>query len=54
MERKKPERHGEGPSPANLLARLIDKGMRNKLTLIQRRSDKEVEGGMIYWFSTRV
>lgn len=47
-------RHGESPSPVNILASLIDKGMRNKLTIIQRRKDKDLEGGMIYWFSTRI
>lgn len=34
-------RHGEGSSPASLLIRRIDKKMRNKLTLIQRKGDKE-------------
>ena len=38
-------RHGEGPSPARLLIRMIDKGMRNKLTLIQRKGDAEFGGG---------
>lgn len=46
-------RHGEGPSPASFLIKMIDKSMRNKLTLIQRKGDKDFEGGLSYWFGTR-
>lgn len=46
-------RHGESPSPGSLLVKLIDKNMRNKLSIIRKRGDKEYEGGMVYWFSTR-
>ena len=46
-------RHGESPSPGSLLVKLIDKIMRNKLSIIRKRGDKEYEGGMVYWFSTK-
>lgn len=46
-------RHGEDPSPAEALIRILDKNIRNKFTVIRRRGDKNFERGMEYWFSTR-
>lgn len=46
-------RHGEAEAPAALLIKLLDKNMRNKLTLIQRGGDKKMGEGMQYWFATR-
>mgnify|MGYP003362562619 CR=1 FL=1 len=52
-ERETGGRHGESPSPGSLLVKLIDKIMKNKLSIIRKRGDKEYEGGTVYWFSTR-
>lgn len=46
-------RHGEKASTTSLLIKLIDKNLRNKLTLVQRKGDMDIGKGMIYWFSTR-
>ncbi|XP_048604784.1 uncharacterized protein LOC125582236 [Brassica napus] len=46
-------RHGEAGTPSILLAKLLDKNMRNKLTIIQRRGDIKMGEGMQYWFATR-
>lgn len=46
-------RHGEDASPTGLLIKLIDKNVRNKITLIQRKGDKKMKDVMVYWFSTR-
>lgn len=46
-------RHGDVASPPVLLAKLIDKTMRNKFSIIQRRREKKLEGGLQFWFSTR-
>lgn len=39
-------RHGEKPSPEALLIKLIDKTVRNKFTIVQRKGDKSFEGGL--------
>lgn len=46
-------RHGEAASPYALIAKLIDKTMRNKFSIIQKKGDKRLAGGLQYWFSTR-
>ena len=46
-------RHGEAEAPAGLLIKLLDKNMRNRLTLVQRGGDKEIGEGMQHWFNTR-
>lgn len=51
-ERNK-RRHGEDPSPAEVLIKRLDKNIRNIFTVIQRRGDKEYAKGMEFWFSTR-
>lgn len=51
-ERNK-RRHKEVASPSTLLAKLIDKTVRNKFSLIQKKKDKKLEGGLQFWFSTR-
>lgn len=45
--------HGEDASPMDLLIKLIDKNMRNKLTLVQRKEERKIGIGMAYWFETR-
>lgn len=46
-------RHGETALSCELLAGLIEKNMRNRLSTIQRKGDSELEGGLRYWFSKR-
>lgn len=46
-------RHGEKPSPVNLLINMLDKNMRNKFSIIRRKGDKIFEEGMTVWFETR-
>ena len=46
-------RHGETPKPAELLIKWIDKVVRNKFSIIRKRGDKDFDGMMVYWFSTR-
>lgn len=46
-------RRGEVETPAALLIKLLDKNMRNKLTLVQKKGDREIREGMQYWFETR-
>ncbi|XP_022547724.2 uncharacterized protein LOC111200709 [Brassica napus] len=50
---KNRRRHGETASPHALLTKLIDKTMRNKFSIIQKKGDKRLEGGLQFWFSTR-
>lgn len=45
-------RHGETASPPVLLAKLINKTVRNKFSMIQKK-DKKHEGGLQFWFGTR-
>ena len=47
------KRHGEDPAPSMLLIKRINKEMRNRFTIIRQKGDKEYEGGMALWFSTR-
>lgn len=46
-------RHGETALSHDLLTRMIEKDMRNRLYTIQRQGDSDLEGGLRYWFSTR-
>lgn len=50
---KNRRRHGQDASPIALLIKLIDKNMRNKFTLVQRKGDMKIGEGMAYWFETR-
>lgn len=52
MERNR-RKHDEKPTPNEVLVRRLDKNMRNVFTIMQRRGNKELAGGMVYWFSTR-
>ncbi|KAL0675138.1 hypothetical protein Bca4012_003119 [Brassica carinata] len=45
--------HGESPLPMNAVKKLIDKGVRNKLSLLRSRGGKGTESALQYWFSTR-
>ena len=47
-------RHGDKLLPLSVLKRMIDKGIRNRITLLSRHGVKGMEGLMQYWFSTRM
>ena len=47
-------KHDEKPLPIEAVMKLVDKGMRNKLSVIRTRGVKEWEEGLQFWFSTRV
>ncbi|XP_013601571.1 PREDICTED: uncharacterized protein LOC106309030 [Brassica oleracea var. oleracea] len=47
-------RHGEAPAPPEVLLKLIDKAVRNKLSLMQSKRVKSFDGVLPYWFSTRL
>lgn len=52
MERNR-RKHNELPSPSVVLIKRLDKNMRNRLTILQRRGDKELAEGMTFWFGSR-
>lgn len=47
-------KHGEKPLPIAIVLKLIDKGVRNKLSLLRRKGVKGMEGALQFWFSTRI
>lgn len=52
MERNM-RRHNELPSPSEVLIKSLDKNMRNRFTLLQRKGNKELIGEMAFWFESR-
>ena len=52
-ERNK-RRHGDTPVPPQTLTKLIDKSIRNKLSLLQKKKMKGMECILQYWFGTRM
>lgn len=46
-------RHGEKELPHILLAKIIDKNVRNRLSTIKRQGDYRMESGLRVWFETR-
>lgn len=52
-ERNK-RRHGEPPMPLSVMLKLIDKTIRNKLSLVQGKRVKGLEEVLQFWFSTRL
>ena len=47
-------RHGERAIPLLSLKKLIEKGIRNKLSLMRGKGGKRLEGLMQFWFATRI
>ena len=47
-------RHGEKPLPLSKLKKLIDKGVRNKLSLMRSKGLKGRETILQFWFETRL
>ncbi|KAF3612165.1 hypothetical protein DY000_02046639 [Brassica cretica] len=52
-ERNK-RRHGDLPRPMQVLAKFIDKSIRNKLSLVQMKEMKGMVDSLQYWFGTRL
>ncbi|XP_056860006.1 uncharacterized protein LOC130494489 [Raphanus sativus] len=46
--------HGDKALPMLVLTKLLDKSIRNKLSLVQSKGVKGYEGILQYWFSTRM
>lgn len=47
-------RHGEPSMPPNVLTKLLDKAIRNKLSLVQSKRVNGLEGALQYRFGTRL
>ncbi|KAL0825103.1 hypothetical protein Bca101_048780 [Brassica carinata] len=47
-------RHGEKALPIDVLKKLTDKGIRNKLSLIRVMRRKRMEEVLQFWFQTRI
>lgn len=47
-------KHDEKPLPIVAVMKLVDKGMRNKLSIMRTKGVKGWEEGLQFWFSTRV
>lgn len=47
-------KHGDKLIPLPVLKRTIDKGIRNRITLMRRREAKCMDKLMQYWFHTRM
>lgn len=47
-------KHGEKPLPVIVVKKLVDKEVRNKLSLMKSKGCKGMELALQYWFSTRV
>ena len=47
-------KHGEKLLTMTVVQKLVDKGVRNKLSLMRLKGGKGMEYAIQYWFSTRV
>ena len=47
-------KHGERLMPLDILKKITEKGIRNKLSLMRLRSGKDMEGAHQFWFETRL
>lgn len=47
-------KHGENPLPLDVMKKILDKGVRNKLSILRFKGGKGMENALQYWFSTRV
>ena len=47
-------KHEENPLPNVTVKRMVEKGIRNKLSNMRTRKVKGWEDGLQFWFSTRV
>lgn len=46
-------RHGEKGRPPNLLIKILDKTIRNRLSTIRRQGDRKYDDGLVIWFGSR-
>lgn len=46
--------HEEKILPIEVLKKLVDKGVRNKLSLMRSKRVRGMESGLQFWFSTRL
>lgn len=47
-------RHGKKLLPITVLMKLVEKGVRNRLSLMRKNKGRRLEGALQYWFETRV
>lgn len=47
-------KHGEKLMPMEVLKKMMDKGVRNKLGLMRSKRIRSMEGGLQFWFGTRL
>lgn len=47
-------KHGEKLIAVNVMKKLVDKGVRNKLSLLRAKGVKRMEGALQFWFGIRV
>ena len=47
-------KHGEKPMAIATLQKLVDKGVRNKLSLLQSQRRRGMVDGLQFWFGSRV
>ena len=47
-------KHGEKPMSIEMMKKLVDKGIRNKLSILRMQRRKGMEGALQFWFETRV
>ena len=47
-------KHGEKPMTIEMTKKLVDKGIRNKLSILRMQRKKGMEGVLQFWFETRV
>lgn len=47
-------RHEDKPLPLTALKKMIEKGVRNKLSLLRTKGGRGMDGVMQFWFSTRI
>ena len=46
--------HGEKPMAIAILQKLVDKGVRNKFSLLQTQKRRSMVDGLQFWFGYRV
>ena len=47
-------KHAEKPSSIGVIKQMVDKGIRNKLSVLRSKGVKGWENGLQFWFSTRI
>lgn len=47
-------KHEEKPMPVGAVMKMVEKGVRNKLSVMKSKGAKGWENGLQFWFSTRL